>query len=311
MSRNVVVTVAIGLMAAAITGFIFAQEGPKSGADSGSGRPKDEAAIREASRALAQAFEKGDARAVAEFWTEEGEYMDEGGEPVHGRAALEKAYAGFFAKRPELKAESTTRSVRFLGADTAIEEGTFTVSAKDGPADSSRYSSLYVREGGRWRIAMLKEWSDDTSSPPSLDDLAWLIGTWESEGEGPKAHVTYEWSETRAFIRSKFVIAPNGEQIPTTAGTQVIGVDRAEGTIRAWTFDPDGGFGEATWTRDGDRWSIDSKGTLADGSLTTATNFLAPAGKDAFTWRSVQRKLGGEDLPDLGPVKVYRVREAK
>ena len=61
---------------------------------------------------------------------------------------LEKAYAGFFVRRPELKVESTTQAIRFLGSDIAIEEGTFTVRPKDAPGESSRYSSLYVREGG-------------------------------------------------------------------------------------------------------------------------------------------------------------------
>jgi uncharacterized protein (TIGR02246 family) len=309
MRRTIVITVACGLAAAAVGGFISAQEDSRAGA--ASGRQADEAAIREASQALARAFEKGDSRAVAEFWTEEGEYVDEGGDPVHGRAALEKAYAGLFDKRPELKVESTTQTIRFVGADTAVEEGTFTVRAKDAPADSSRYSSLYVREGGRWRIALLREWGDESTDRPKLKDLAWLIGTWESEGEGLKSRVTYEWSETRAFIRSRFVLAPKGAESPAIAGTQVIGVDPAEDLIRAWTFDPDGGFGEATWAWDGARWAIDSDGTLADGSRTTALNFLTPAGEDTFTWRSVRRTLDGEDEPDLGPVKVTRVRGGK
>src|SRR3954454_24364551 len=83
MRRTGVITAAFGLVAAAITGFIPAQEDPKGGTESG--RRKDEAAIREASQALARAFEKGDPRSVAESWTAEGEYVDEGGEPVHGR----------------------------------------------------------------------------------------------------------------------------------------------------------------------------------------------------------------------------------
>src|SRR5262245_57028824 len=71
-------------------------------------RPADEKAIREAAQALARAFEKGDAKAVAAFWTEDGEYVEEGGAPVRGRDALAKAYADFFAKRPAVKAEAKT-----------------------------------------------------------------------------------------------------------------------------------------------------------------------------------------------------------
>ena len=64
------------------------------------------------------------------------------------------------------------------------------------------------------------------------------------------------------------------------AGTQVIGVDPSTGTIRSWTFDADGGIGEATWSWDDGRWAIDSDATLADGSDSTALNFLTKTGPD-------------------------------
>ena len=53
---------------------------------------------------------------------------------------------------------------------------------------------------------------------------------------------------------------------------------------------------------------IDSSGTLADGSDTTAVNYLARAGDDAFTWRSVNRTLDNEPMPDLRSIRVRRVR---
>jgi hypothetical protein len=94
-------------------------------------------------------------------------------------------------------------------------------------------------------------------------------------------------------------------------GTQVIGVDPASGAIRSWTFDADGGIGEATWAWDNGRWAIDSAGTLADGSGSTCLNFLTKTGADSFTWKSVKRTLSGQDLPDLGPVTVKRIAGAK
>src|SRR5262245_22307443 len=93
---------AAGVLVAA--GLLFAQNKPAPTADTAP-RPADEKAIREAAQGLARAFEKGDAKAISAFWTEEGEYIDEGGTPIQGRAALEKAYSTFFAKRPELKTE--------------------------------------------------------------------------------------------------------------------------------------------------------------------------------------------------------------
>jgi uncharacterized protein (TIGR02246 family) len=307
MKRTWALIAAAGLLAAAATGWIAAQDKAAPPAGAAPARPADEQAIREAAQAFARAFEKGDAPAVGALWTEEGEYINEEGTPVRGRAALAKAYANFFAKRPELKVESKTDKVRFLGTDTAVEEGTFTVKAKDSPADTSRYSALWVRQGGRWLMALLKEWGDDAANRPSLQDLAWLIGAWESDGPILTARTTYEWAENKNFIRAHYTLTPKKPGEPASSGTQVIGVDPASSSIRAWTFDSDGGIGEASWTWDGERWVIDSAGTLPDGSETKAQNFLTRAGDDAFTWKSVKRTLAGEALPDLGPVKVKRV----
>ena len=73
-----------------------------------------------------------------------------------------------------------------------------------------------------------------------------------------------------------------------------------------WFDDPENP-GMLRWW-DGERWVIESRGTLADGSETTAVNFLTRAGNDAFTWRSVRRTLDGKAQPDVGPVKVNRVK---
>ena len=96
------------------------------------------------------------------------------------------------------------------------------------------------------------------------------------------------------------------DNTPAAGGMQIIGVDPASGRIHSWTFDNDGGLGEAVWTWDGEKWVIESSGTLADGLPTTATNFLSRSGDDAFTWRSVQRTVNGDSLPDIGMVKVKR-----
>jgi uncharacterized protein (TIGR02246 family) len=272
-------------------------------------RSADEKAIREAAQGLARAFEKGDAKAMAAFWTEEGEYVDESGVPIRGRAALEKAYTEFFANRKELKVEAKTDAIQFVSKDTAIEEGTFTVHAKGSPPNASRYSALHVRQDGNWLVAMLKEWGDEEANQAKLDDLAWLIGTWKSDGGDSQSQADYEWAENKKFIRCKYTITSKKDKTAPGSGTQVIAIDPAVGLIRAWTFDSDGGIGEAFWTFEVDRWVIESIGTLADGSETTATNFLQRKGNDAFTWRSVQRTLDDEKLPDIGPIQVSRVKK--
>jgi uncharacterized protein (TIGR02246 family) len=296
------------LLIAIATGPLAAQ--PRRATTGPTNRPADEKAVRDAAQAFSQAFEKGDVRAVGSLFTEEGEYVDEDGEPVRGRAALEKAYGAFFTARRGVKTTATTSAVRFLGKDTAVEEGTFIVRAEGQPPNTSRYSTLYVREGGRWLIAMLKEWGDETTARANLEDLAWLIGTWEGEGPEMRARTTYEWGENKTLIRSQFKIVQKKDNAVVASGTQIINVDPTTGLIRSRTFDATGGTGEAFWTWDGDRWVIDSVGVLADGEETSAINLLTRSGDDAFTWRSVERMEGGESQPDLPAIRVKRVSAA-
>lgn len=273
-------------------------------------RAKDDAAIRAAAQQFVTAFQAGDAKALTALFTDEGEYLDEGSEPIHGREALAKQYSEFFAKRKELKAAAKTDSIRFLGPDTAIEEGTFTVTGKETPPNASRYSALYVRSGDKWLIALLKEWEDESTNKAKLEDLAWLIGTWESTSPEVTAKTVYSWTANKTFIRADFSITPKKESEKPSTGVQIIGVDPAVGRIRSWLFGSDGGIGEATWAWDGERWMIDSAGTFADGSSTAALNFLARSGSDTFSWRSVSRVHAGASLPDLPAITVKRTTPA-
>src|SRR4029079_16788034 len=100
----------------------------------------------------------------------------------------------------------------------------------------------------------------------NINDLAWLIGTWESEGGELAAQTTYEWAANKKFIHARYTIKPKKAGEPAMSGTQVIGVDPASGNIRAWLFDSEGSIGESTWNFDGERSVIDSAGTLPDGS---------------------------------------------
>jgi uncharacterized protein (TIGR02246 family) len=272
-------------------------------APAGTERAGDEAAVRAAMTDFIKAVEKGDAKAVAESWTPEGDYIGDDGAVIHGRAAIEEAYAKAFAKKKNSKVEITTESIRFPSKDTALEEGYARSYKGDSERPtSSHYSVLHVREDGRWRMALLRE------SPPlgdSLRDFDWLIGTWEAKTEEAKIRTTYEWGAKKNSIRCLITIEGPGRN---DTGLQVLLEDPRTGQLRSWVFDDDGGFGDATWSRDGRRWLIAASGVQADGGELTATNILTPVNKDSFVWQSTERSLDGEALPNIPPVKVTRVK---
>jgi uncharacterized protein (TIGR02246 family) len=266
-------------------------------------RADDEAAIRKATADFIKAVEKGDAKAVAAAWTEEGEYIGDDGTTIRGRAAIEAAYAKAFAKKKKMKVQATIDSIRFPSKDTAIEEGY----AQSYKGDSehptaSRYSVLHVREGDRWLMAVLREWPDEGIS---LRDLDWLIGTWEAKTDEAQVHTVYDWDAKKNSIRCKITIKGKNR---TLSATQILLKDPRTGLLRSWIFDDDGGFGDGEWTRDGKRWLITATGVQADGGELTATNILTPVDKDTFTWHSTERTLDGEEIPNLPPVKVTRVK---
>src|SRR5262249_37639700 len=81
-------------------------------------------AIKKAGQEYVKAVEKGDAKALAGFWTEGGEFLAADGDVIRGREAIEKAYAVLFAKKEARKLELEPTAIRFPSADTAILEGT-------------------------------------------------------------------------------------------------------------------------------------------------------------------------------------------
>jgi uncharacterized protein (TIGR02246 family) len=266
-------------------------------------RPDDEAAIRKTTAEFIKLVEKGDAKAVAASWTEDGEYINDDGTTIRGRAAIEDAYAKAFAKKKNPKLEITIESIRFPSKDTAIEEG-YARTYRDGSDNptASRYSVLHVREGGKWLMALLREWPDEGVA---LRDLDWIIGTWEAKVEGADVRTTYEWDAKKNGIHCRITIKGKGRDV---SATQVLLKDPRSGNLRSWIFLDDGGFGEGAWTRDGKRWVIEASGVQADGGELTATNILTPVDKDTFVWQSNERTLDDEELPSIPPVKVTRVK---
>jgi uncharacterized protein (TIGR02246 family) len=269
-------------------------------------RDADREAIRKAGEAFAAAFEKGDSKAVAALWTDGAEYVGEDGTTLRGRTEIEKAFAETLKEGPPAKVEVDVRSVRFPSRDTAVEEG-FLRHRPAGTAlpSSTRYETVLVREDGKWLIAHSREWAPEDR----LGDLSFLLGRWEGGPKGEEVSLSLTKDPDGPFIVGKFTRQSGGK--PSNAGTMRIGRDVERHQLRSWHFDADGGHGQCLWLRDGDKWVLDAVGATGDGTTTAAVNILARIGPDEIVWRSVDRVVGGEPLPDTIPVKLARVRDPK
>ena len=104
----------------------------------------EENSLTNNAKAFVDAFEKGDAKAVAAFWAEDGDYVDLTGRHLQGRSAIEKAFKDFFMENKGLKLRIDVNSVRFLTPDMAIEDGTTSVIPPLAWNVSLRYESRAV-----------------------------------------------------------------------------------------------------------------------------------------------------------------------
>jgi hypothetical protein len=223
-----------------------------------------------------------------------------------GREEIEQAFADLFRKRPKSKALVQPLSVRFLGKDTALDEGLvrFEPAGSELPF-SSRYSCLCVREDGQWKVALLREWGAEHEK---LEDLSWLEGDWAAKSKDREVQMSFRWNENKTIILNQATVKEGGRVAFSV--TQRIGLDPQTGQIRSWTSDDGGGRGQAFWVRDGSNWLLDAFGMLADGTETSAVNIITRISNDHFTWRSVDRRIGGEAQPATSPIKVVRTKGA-
>ena len=194
----------------------------------------------------------------------------------------------------------------------ALEEGITEVApAEGGLGTTARFSAVLVKKDGEWYLQSVH---DSVALPPSnaehLEDLEWLIGEWTGEAEkGESAQATYEWAENQNFIVSSFATTVDG--LPVVGGTQWIGWDAVDKQVRSWSFYSGGGWGEATWTKDGNTWTLRTTARTADGKKASATNIVTKTDDDHLTWQVTKLTVDGESLPDARPVKMKRVQPAQ
>ena len=298
-----------GLAAIGSRGIAPAQDPAQERRDQRPAESPELAAVRRTADAFTKAFNAGDAKAVAAFWTNEGEFTDADGETIRGRDEIEKGYRQFFQEHPKASIEVKIQGLRLIGPRTSVEEGILKLRLPgEKEPKISRYTVLHVREEEGWHMASVREWVPDPAELVTLKDVEWLLGEWTAKGPGGEVRVTYAWDEPKAFLRGRYTLSR--DQRVVGSGTHIIGKDPTGG-LRSWVFDGSGATGEGSWSRDEDRWVIETAGTLPDGNAVTGVNVLIPLDKDSFTWQALERTVAGSPLPAATPLKVTRVKADK
>jgi uncharacterized protein (TIGR02246 family) len=265
--------------------------------------PPEMAGLEKAAKDFVAAFNKKDAAAVAALFTENGEITDlDASEVTSGRAGIQARYEALFAapKAPRIAIE--VDSVRLVGKDLAIEDGTVhsTPPGDDAVPSSMNYTAVLQKNGeGVWQIASTRDRGDASDAAGELADLASALkGDWTSTAGGMRIDLAFGWDDSGKYIIGEMLVtAADAEPLSTNIR---IGWDPAHQTVTWWTFDDGGGFAKGDWTRlDDNKWMIHTGGTTADGELTSANQTLTFDGDDAFTWTATERLVEGEKQPDV------------
>ena len=268
----------------------------------------DERGVRETFAAYLRAFQTRDAGAVAGLFTEDAALIDAEGNATRGRAAIQQQYTESFEAGAGLKAEAALESIRFLTPDVAQVEGTAKITTSEGMASSIRFSALGVKKGGKWQVAELRDYPGPPEDVPPAErtaELDWLIGDWVDESAGSKVSSSIRWGDGKAFLVRTYSAHIGGR--PAHSGVMIIGWDPRTSQIKSWSFDSEGGHGEAYWTRVGDdQWIVKAQGSLRDGSATSATQTITRVNKDAMKFTSTDRVIGGQFAPDIDEMILVR-----
>jgi len=260
------------------------------------------AGLQQAAADFVLAYNAKDAAAVAALFTENGEISDLRAEDTTtGRVDIQLRYAEIFAAGDTPSVAIEVDSVRLVGKDLAIEDGTvhLTPPGDNAPAKSTAYTAVLQKSAdGAWKIASTRTLADTTDAAGQLAELAAALkGDWTSQKEGMRLDLAFGWDGSGKFVAGE-MLATAADAEPQTTSLR-IGWDAARKTITWWSFDDGGGFAKGDWTATEDGWLVRTEGTTADGETTSANQTLTPEGKDTLIWTAKDRLVNGEKLPDI------------
>jgi uncharacterized protein (TIGR02246 family) len=270
--------------------------------------PEEQKAVNESAKAFADAFNRHDAQSIGEGFTAEGEFVTEAGEVLRGRAAIIEHFKKLFALAPESRIGLRIDSIQTIAPAVVMEEGL--VESAAGPEEApeySRYVAIHVRQEGGWKVARSRDFpaeAQPSAGHDHLKPLEFLLGDWMGEGEGVLTRSTFHWDEFHNFLIQDFTLRMAGRV--TIKGTTRIGWDPQSKQLRSWTFDSQGGFSEARWTRLGDAWVLKTEGVTAQGRTSSATTILRKVDATTLSWESRDRMEGDISSENVPPLIVKR-----
>jgi uncharacterized protein (TIGR02246 family) len=300
-------TITLGVLAAVglAVGLVGGQPPRPAGSKPAAAPAGDQlTAIRKTVAEYCDAFNKGDAQAVATYWAPDAEYTSETGAETKGRAAIAGLFRQFLADHKGAKMNLTVKSIRLIRGDVALGEGMSEVTTADG-TDRGRFTAAWVKSNDQWLLTSARDLPGESEASSPVQGLNWLSGEWESQGNKVPVSMTCRPVLGKAYLQLEFTIKrPDNEM----SVLYLFGFDPVSEQVKSWTFDSAGGFGEAFWTRDGNQWTGRAMGMLPDGGSGSTTFTVKFVDENNFVLQMRDRQVAGQPLADS---ETRYVRKAK
>lgn len=273
-----------------------------------------EAAVRQASKAYAEAFNKGDYEALANQWTSAAE-LSEGGGTITGRERIVESLKKWRERNPKSTIEIDVAGIDMLGESAARVRGRMRFTEKPGdPPHTSTFESLRVLEAGSWKLAVSRV---GPSATALLDELSWLAGTWQ--GTDSKNGTTFEMKAEKVLGGRAMLVRSTIRRKPATGSKppeaveaiEIIQADSRDGAVRCWVVDSTGARAEGFFDSDGtsfNRTLTGVSGEAAGSSRVQWVQVLTPTAADRMILHAIDRVVEGRPLPDADPITFRKIR---
>ena len=274
--------------------------------------PNEDKAVRDAIDAYTAAFNRGRLDDLLTLLAAEVDFIDEDGKRFTGKTSLGEVLKNSMAVLSGRTVKTTISSLRFLRPDIALVDGKADIFAADGSNSTGRFTAVWNKSSGRWLLTSLRDLPGETTTSDAnagqLKQLDWLVGEWSQSDGNFTSTIKGDWVLGRSFLKLDFSVKnKDGEEL---AVVLVFGWDPIDESIRSWFFDSKGGFGGGSWSRQGNAWSAEWSGVLADGRLASSLNSLRFVDNQGFVFRSVDREIDGVPMGDV-EVKFSRKATSK
>ena len=133
----------------------------------------DEQAVEELAARYEEAWKSGDAKAVADVYTEDATVIEPTGKMAQGRSEIEKVLAETLAMYEGSEIQIERTSLRFIKPGLAVSDGTWTVTGAakpekgEGPPMEGQYTVVATKQDSGWKLAASQGRVPVSPPPPS------------------------------------------------------------------------------------------------------------------------------------------------